>query len=95
MWGSASRQRLLGICNRQQAVLEEAQEIINDLQATNDVLRQEMDRVDLLHARNVRDLIDNFIAAVDDDPDELRDGLEQGLSDLNDHVARLEEHSGI
>jgi hypothetical protein len=59
-------------------------------------LREELARVDLDHARHIRDLINNFSVALDTpDEDALRDGLSAALSDLNDHVARLEEHSGI
>jgi hypothetical protein len=49
-------------------------------------------------ARSGRDLLDHFLAALDllgegDLSEEtLRDGLEMGLADLRDHVARLEEH---
>lgn len=66
------------------------------LREENEALRAAMSKVDLQHARATRDLVSHFLAAVDDAGGEaLRDGIEAGLSDLNDHVARLEEHSGI
>ena len=52
-----------------------------------------MDRVDLQHARYVRDLIAHFSRRSMKDEEALRNGIELGLSDLNDHVARLEEHA--
>jgi hypothetical protein len=57
-----------------------------------------LEHSELQLARSGRDLLDHFLAALDllgegDLSEEtLRDGLEMGLADLRDHVARLEEH---
>jgi hypothetical protein len=57
-----------------------------------------LERSELQLARSGRDLLDHFLVALDlleegTLPEEtLRDGLEAGLEDLRDHVARLEEH---
>lgn len=48
--------------------------------------------MELEHVRNTRDLIQQFIIALDGDTDALRDNLSAGLRDLSDQVARLEEH---
>ena len=45
---------------------------------------------ELQHLRNVRDLVQHFLIAVDEEVD-VREQLEKGLQDLNDHVARMEE----
>ena len=64
------------------------------LREENAALRAALGKVDLQHAKATRDLVAHFLAAVDDAGGEaLRDGIEAGLSDLNDHVARLEEHT--
>jgi hypothetical protein len=53
---------------------------------------------ELQQARLGRNLLQHFLTALDllDEgelsEETLRDGLELGLSDLQDHVARLEEH---
>ena len=54
--------------------------------------RTTSEKQELQHARSTRDLVAHFLAVVDNDDPALRDGIEAGLSDLNDHVARLEEH---
>ena len=57
-------------------------------------LEEQIREMELAHVRNARDLIDNFVAAMEyEDQDEVRDAMENALVDLNDHVARLEEHS--
>ena len=66
------------------------------LREENAELRAAMSKVDLQHAKATRDLCAHFLEAVAEEGGEaLRDGIEAGLSDLNDHVARLEEYSGI
>ena len=87
-WGGISKNRLYEMILLQRQIIEERD-------ATIRVLRMAMDKVDLQHARNVRDLTERFIQALDEDEEALRDGIAMGLSDLNDHVARLEEHSGL
>lgn len=49
---------------------------------------------ELQYTRNVRDLVENFLIVQSEGID-VRDELLAGLRDLNDHVARLEEHSGV
>jgi hypothetical protein len=58
-------------------------------------LRAQMMKMDLDHARATRDLVTHFLDSLGGDEEALRYGLSTGLADLNDHVARLEEHSGI
>lgn len=58
-------------------------------------LRAQIAKMDLQHARSTRDLINHFLESLGGDEEALRYGLSSGLADLNDHVARLEEHSGI
>jgi hypothetical protein len=58
-------------------------------------LEAELDRAELKSIRGVRDLVQTFHKHLEcgTDEDSLRDGLSNALVDLNDHVARLEEHS--
>ncbi len=57
-------------------------------------LQSENLHLQLQHARNVRDLIAHFHYSVaeGEDLEMLEDVLEKGLQDMNDSVARLEEH---
>ena len=82
-----SRARLYEMILQQRDIIQEQEDKIR-------VLRMAMDKVDLLHARNTRNLVSHFLFALDEDedPEALRDGIAEGLSDLSDHVARLEEH---
>ena len=57
-------------------------------------LRGEMDRMQLSHARNVRDILASVQHEIEEgDVDDLLERLEDGLRDMNDSVARLEEHA--
>lgn len=56
-------------------------------------MEEEMMRVDLEHARCTRNLIQQFLTALDDPRPELRDNLTAALADHSDHVARLEEYA--
>lgn len=57
-------------------------------------LRCESVQMQLEYARNVRDLIAHFRSALEmEDLDTLEETLAQGLQDMNDSVARLEEHA--
>ena len=88
-WGGGTSRSLYEEVQRLQAELEEKESLVR-------VLRLAMDKVDLQHAKAVRNLTSHFLEALEeDDVQALRDGIEAGLSDLNDHVARLEEHSGL
>lgn len=53
--------------------------------------RREMDEMQLEYARNVRDLLENFWIAQESGMD-VREPLLIGLQDMQDAVARLEEH---
>jgi hypothetical protein len=59
----------------------------------NERLRAQIAKMDLDHARATRDLVSHFLDSLGGDEEALRYGLSSGLADLNDHVARLEEHS--
>ena len=86
-WGGGTSRALYEEVLRLQAELEEKEGLIR-------VLRMAMDAVDLQHAKAVRNLTSHFLEALEyDDMEALRDGIMEGLSDLNDHVARLEEHA--
>lgn len=77
-WISQQR-NLLEIC-------EDQQDLIADLQ-----LLREKD--DLEHVRFQRDLMTTFRLALEQpDLDEVVEAIEKAISDLSDHVARLEEH---
>lgn len=56
-------------------------------------LNQEIERQELQHTRYVHSLIQNFLNALDQDEDALRDQLEAAIRDLADTVARMEEHA--
>lgn len=58
-----------------------------------DYLRAERERERLQYARNTRDLIEHFWIAQEAGLD-VREPLLNGLQDLRDEVARLEEHHG-
>lgn len=72
--------RLAEIVKRQQAIILELQSLI--------VIKE------LEEARSTRDLIESFLIALDQPEHEehIRSRLMLGLRDLQDHVARLEEH---
>ena len=86
---------LLEIAKGQQKLIREQREFNDDLLAENARLRAELGRQELKSIRGVRDLVERFHYWVErgTDEDTLRDGLSNALVDLNDHVARLEEHS--
>jgi collagenase-like PrtC family protease len=71
---------------------------ISELEAQLRENIEALEQGELQMARSGRDLLDHFITALDllDDgslsEETLRYGLEMGLEDLRDHVARLEEH---
>ena len=68
--------------------------VIEDLTKILKDREEQLGQYELRHVRQVRDLVEAFhgsIGVVDDDA--LREDLEKGLLDLNDHVARLEEHA--
>ena len=55
---------------------------------------EEKTRTEMEYLRYVRDLMKHFLRILDStDDDFLRYELKKGLSDLEDHVARLEEHA--
>jgi len=55
-------------------------------------LHAEKQLLELHHSRNVRDLLAHFRYALEnEDLEDLDETLEQGLRDMNDSVARLEE----
>lgn len=56
-------------------------------------LRAQAAQHELEHARNVRDLVEQFWITQEAGID-VREPVLQGLEDLRDQVARLEEHSG-
>lgn len=77
-WVSNQRS-LLDICNEQRDLIAELQRL--------------REKDDLEHVRFQRDLMTNFRAALEQpDLGEVEEALEKAISDLSDHVARLEEH---
>lgn len=71
---------LLDIAQQQREVIE--------------ILSAQLQQKDLENTRNVRNLVEQFLVVQSEGVD-VRDDLIQGLRDLNDQVARLEEHSGV
>jgi len=56
-------------------------------------LRSEVERNSLEYSRNLRDLIVKFRIALEEPADdEIRDRLDEAIRDLDDEVARQEEH---
>ena len=89
--------RLLNLDTVSQAVgvIETQNKLIQEWQVVYAAREQEIAELRLEHVRNVRDLVSHFLEALESDLDEeeLRETLENGLRDLNDHVARMEEHA--
>ncbi len=56
--------------------------------------RQDMAAQELGHIRQIRDLVIQFREQVEVPPEELIPRLDAAIVDLNDSVARLEEHVG-
>ena len=59
------------------------------------MLKEELERRDLEHVRNLRDLIENFRDAMElgeEPPDELLEAIDAAIEDLSDEVARRSEH---
>lgn len=54
---------------------------------------EEILRLKLEYSRWGRDIIQNFLIALDQPDVDMRDVLWQAVADMNDEVARLEEHS--
>lgn len=71
---------LLDVCSRQQRIIGE--------------LSRELMCKELTDTRRHRDMLESFLVALDtpEDNDELRVVLIDGLQDMNDQLARLEEH---
>lgn len=71
--------------------MREAADLIDEQQALIELLHQQLMAQDLQHLRSTRDLVEQFLVAHESGAD-VRDELLEGLRDLSDHVARLEEH---
>ena len=54
---------------------------------------EEILRLKLEYSRWGRDIIQNFLIALDSPDVDVRDLLWQAVADMNDEVARLEEHT--
>ncbi len=67
------------------AVCEGQMQLIHDQ-------RDEMAARELLHTRHTRDLIVQFREAIERPEDEVIPALDAAIVDLNDSVARMEEH---
>ena len=57
-----------------------------------DHLQREVEQSGLEYARNLRDLIVRFRIAIETPEDDIRDALDEAIRDLDDTVARAEEH---
>ena len=57
-----------------------------------DHLQREVEQSGLEYARNLRDLIVRFRIAIETPEDDIRDALDEAIRDLDDEVARAEEH---
>ena len=56
-------------------------------------LTEELRRQELHHTRYIHSLIQNFLSALDEDEEALREQLGAAVRDLADTVARMEEYS--
>jgi hypothetical protein len=81
------RARLYEMLLQQRDIIEEQRTVVAE--QLEMIEQQELQQIKV-----ARDLIQNFHDALEAEVDEdtLRNGLEIALVDLNDHVARLEEH---
>lgn len=69
---------LLDLCQHQQEIMR--------------AQKTQLDGILLAHARHSRDLIEQFLLALDGPEEPLREKLIEAMCDLSDEVARLEEH---
>jgi hypothetical protein len=86
--------RLLFSSDALDALIEVARsqsELIDLQNATIASLRSDLLSLDLAHIRNLRGVVEHFLIASESGID-VRDDLLDGLRDLSDHIARLEEH---
>lgn len=67
------------------------QEVVKEQGEKIDNLERQLQALRLEHTRNLRDLVEHFFIAQEAGLD-VRDELEAGLRDLQDEVARQEEH---
>jgi hypothetical protein len=81
-----------GLLGRAITVGVQQQEIIREQRDTIERQNLYIQQVQLEHTRSVRDIVEHFLIAHEQGID-VRDDLLDGLRDLNDHVARLEEHA--
>jgi hypothetical protein len=81
-----------GLLGRALTVGVQQQEVIREQRTIIERQNLYIQQVQLEHTRNVRNLVENFLI-VQSDGEDVRDELIEGLRDLNDHVARLEEHA--
>lgn len=59
------------------------------------VIRAEeaLEQARLEHARNTRNLLEKFLVCLETPEIDVRDPILQGISDLSDEIARMEEHA--
>ena len=75
----------VNVAHEQQEVIFSQRRLLNRKQA-------EIEELKLSHIRSVRDLVEHFLYSQQQGFD-VTEQLEEGLRDLRDHVARLEEHA--
>jgi hypothetical protein len=72
---------------------KECWEMVDELLVEREALKDEIERRGLEHARLNRDLVQKFVVYAMDPSDEVLDILIAALRDLEDEVARREEHA--
>ena len=83
---------LLSVACEQQEVIRDQRRLIDSLEARIQKYKDGQRLQHLHHSRHVRDLLEQFFLAQMSGADVTAE-LEQGLNDLRDEVARLEEHA--
>jgi hypothetical protein len=83
-------QDVTGIARSQQTIIKEQTRFI-------EIQQREIVRLKLEYTRWGRDVVENFLIALDspEDEEELRRHLSEALCDLSDEVARIEEHAPV
>lgn len=72
--------------------IERAVRVVQAQQESIKHLHYQLARAELQYARSCRDLIGHFLYSLENEID-VAEQLRAGLRDLNDEVARLEEHA--
>lgn len=78
IWWNRNRQLIMDVMG------EQAMRIVQ--------MHEQIDRDNLSYTKNLRDVIAKFRVYLEDPREDIREALEDALRDLDDTVARAEEH---